>query len=98
MLPILQLYLRDAHGQVIGPGREDLLQVLWCPFDHEPEAMPRPVIFWRESSDVGDIALDPPSPALLQNGDYLPEPCVLHPEPVTEYPPTCFSQKPSTIS
>src|SRR5947209_16561271 len=43
MLPILQLYLRDAHGQVVSPSGENLLQVLWCPFDPEPESMPGPV-------------------------------------------------------
>lgn len=87
MVPVLQLYLGDAHGLVVGPGDADLLQILWCPFDHEPEMLPATHIRWRRADEVGAVMQEPPVPALIQNGDYLPEVCVVHPEPVTEYPP-----------
>ncbi|HTJ69553.1 MAG TPA: hypothetical protein VL551_18595 [Actinospica sp.] len=87
MLPILQLYLRDARGVVAGPEGADLLQVLWCPFDHGTEMMPRTNITWRRAADVRAVLHDAPVPALIQRGHYLPNVCVLHPEPVTEYPP-----------
>jgi hypothetical protein len=87
MLPILQLHLHDAHGVVTGPDGADLLQVLWCPFGHEPENVPRTSIYWRKAADVDQVLLDPPIPVVLEEEDFLPEPCILHPEPVTEYPP-----------
>jgi hypothetical protein len=71
---------------VVGPDGADLRQILWCLFDHAPEGMPRPAVFWRKSSDVRGVLPDPTVPALLRTGDYLPEPCVLHPETVAEYP------------
>src|SRR5438067_6270593 len=36
MLPVVQLYVRDIP--LLRPPRQaDLLQVLWCPFDHPPQ-------------------------------------------------------------
>ncbi|MFJ1751416.1 hypothetical protein [Kitasatospora sp. NPDC088134] len=87
MLPILQLYLRDAHGVVTGPPGADLLQVLWCPFGHEPDYVPATSIHWRTAATIHEILRNPPSPAIIEEEDFLPQPCVLHPEPVTEYPP-----------
>ena len=86
MLPVVQLYLRDAHGVVTGPDGADLLQVLWCPFNHDPEHMPTSHIRWRRSSDVVDRLLVQPEPSLIEEMGYLPEACAVHPEPVTEYP------------
>jgi hypothetical protein len=86
MIPILQLYLRDAHGVVSAPGGADLLQILWCPFDHEPQYLPAAAIRWRRSTDVTDPLSVQPEPTLIGRQYYLPTMCVLHPEPVTEYP------------
>ena len=86
MLPIVQLYLRDAHGIVTGPDGADLLQILWCPFNHDPDYMPTSRIHWRRSADVVDCLLIQPEPSLIEKKDYFPDPCVVHPEPVTEYP------------
>ncbi|MGW4687055.1 hypothetical protein ACWEPM_19440 [Streptomyces sp. NPDC004244] len=87
LIPLAQLYTRDipelrppAHGGA------DLLQVLWCPFDHPPEHyMPRTVLVWRSAAAVTEILTSPPEPPLVVE-EYLPEPCVLAPEQVTEYP------------
>ncbi len=64
-----------------------MLQVLWCPLDHDPEWMPAARVLWRSSALVDALLTDPPLPSDVTNyGEYVPEPCVLHPETVTEYP------------
>ncbi|MFI6650452.1 hypothetical protein ACIBI8_22895 [Streptomyces sp. NPDC050529] len=83
LLPVAQLYTRDVPFPC--PPDADLLQVLWCPFDHEM-AHPRTALFWRSSATVTVILDAPPQPPIVQDGWYLPEPCLLSPEQVTEYP------------
>jgi hypothetical protein len=86
MLPVAQLYARDVPD-LPAPAGTDLLQVLWCPFDHPPEAfMPRTALVWRSSAAVTRVLARPPEPSAVQYDGYLPEPCVLDPEQVTEYP------------
>lgn len=85
MLPVAQLYTRDIPD-LRPPGRSeaDLLQILWCPFNHP--AMPRTVLFWRSSAAVTDILTAPPEPSAVRSAGYVPEPCVLTPERITEFP------------
>lgn len=83
MLPLAQLYARDIPG-LPTPDGADMLQVLWCPFDHP--IMPRTALFWRSAATVTDILAAPPEPPAMQFDGYLPEPCLLHPEQITEYP------------
>ncbi|MFD4145370.1 hypothetical protein [Streptomyces goshikiensis] len=83
MLPVAQLYVRDVPD-LSPPEGKDLLQVLWCPFDHP--IMPRTLLFWRSAAAVTDILDSPPEPPAVQFDGYLPEPCVLEPEQITEYP------------
>jgi len=83
MLPVAQLYARDVPD-LRTPEGADLLQVLWCPFDHP--IMPRTVLFWRSAATITDILSTPPEPPAMQFDSYLPEPCLLNPEQVTEYP------------
>ena len=84
MIPVMQLFRRDVPG-FIGPDDSDLMQVLWCPIDHDwLEYCPRLVIKWRHRSEVGEIIASPPEPTVVRD-DYLPEPCVLHPEQVIEF-------------
>ncbi|MQM27954.1 hypothetical protein [Glycomyces albidus] len=88
LIPLAQLYYRDVPG-LPWPERYDLLQLLWCPRDHPDAETPYNPVFqvrWRSSRSVGAVLDDPPRP-LVCNGDYVPSPCVLHPEVVTEYPP-----------
>lgn len=61
MLPVAQLYVRDIPP-LRTPGRADLLQVLWCPFDHEPDDKPLTALFWRTAADVTDVLVAPPEP------------------------------------
>ncbi|AEW92466.1 MULTISPECIES: hypothetical protein [Streptomycetaceae] len=85
MLPVAQLYVRDVPLPVVPEGA-DLLQVLWCPFDHLPEPRPRTALFWRSAATVTEVLTAPPQSAAVQSEDYVPEPCLLDPEQVTEYP------------
>jgi len=86
LLPVAQLYARDIPGLPCPEGA-DLLQVLWCPLEHDPEWMPAATVVWRSSAAVGEALAEPPQPAdVSHHGGYVPEPCVLHPEVVTEYP------------
>ncbi|MFB7929167.1 hypothetical protein ACFC4C_08650 [Streptomyces sp. NPDC056039] len=85
LVPVAQLYASDVPGLPCPEGA-DLLQVLWCPFDHDPDYLPYTELRWRTAADVTAHLTDPPQPSVIGSADYLPEPCVLHPEPVTEYP------------
>ncbi|MEU6968146.1 hypothetical protein AB0A71_10445 [Kitasatospora aureofaciens] len=64
LVPVLQLFAADVPGLEF-PDGTDLLQVLWCPFDHEPGYVPRPEVFrWDGSrSDLEAAALRPGAPA-----------------------------------
>ncbi|MEV5549739.1 hypothetical protein AB0L35_27005 [Streptomyces sp. NPDC052309] len=84
LLPVAQLYARDVPFPC--PPDADLLQVLWCPFDHAEYAHPRTALFWRSTAGVTDVLDAPPEPPVIQSAHYLPEPCLLSPEQVTEYP------------
>ncbi|MCF3136873.1 hypothetical protein IPZ69_42490 [Streptomyces olivochromogenes] len=85
LLPLAQLFAREVSGLVMPEGR-DLLQVLWCPFDgHGSPPCPRVHLVWRTSADVGEILAEPACPAVVGDEDYVPEPCALAPEQVTEH-------------
>ncbi|MFC7892199.1 hypothetical protein [Streptomyces sp. NPDC057381] len=83
LLPVAQLYTRDVPLPFTPPGA-DLLQVLWCPFDHPTH--PRTAVFWRSEGTVTGILDEPPEPSAIKSQGYLPQPSVLAPERVTEYP------------
>ncbi|MFI5718180.1 hypothetical protein [Nocardia sp. NPDC051750] len=86
LLPVAQLYIRDIPG-LTGPAGTDLLQVLWCPLDHDEMCLPAAHLVWRDSGSVRDLLADPPEPLDVDHyGLYVPEPCIVHPEVVDEYP------------
>lgn len=84
LVPIVQVYQADAPS-VSFPSGCDLLQVLWCPFDHGEFCYPLPQVHWRGSRAVGPVKATPAAPADAPK-DYVPSPCVIHPEQVAEYP------------
>ncbi|MET9571178.1 hypothetical protein ACFYNW_04640 [Streptomyces virginiae] len=88
LLAVAQLYTRDVPDLAAGPDGCDLLQVLWCPFDlHGPTGHGMHVrLRWRRSAEVREVLAPQPAPARVGFDGYLPNPCVLHPERVTEYP------------
>ncbi|TKK81194.1 hypothetical protein FDA94_33540 [Herbidospora galbida] len=83
MMAVAQLFARDVPDLAC-PDGADLLQVLWCPFDHLG-GVPAVVLRWRRAADVVDVLADQPEPPVMESDYYLPEPCVLHPERVVEY-------------
>ncbi|UNO38814.1 DUF1963 domain-containing protein [Streptomyces sp. MST-110588] len=84
MVPVLQLYADDVP-ELPFPEGKDVLQVLWCPFDHQKDYMPRPQIHWRNRRATATEYATPPRPEGVRE-EYLPAPCVLHPERIVEYP------------
>ncbi|MEU6284137.1 DUF1963 domain-containing protein [Streptomyces sp. NPDC047028] len=84
LVPVLQLFAGDV-SELVFPDGTDVLQVLWCPFDHAQGYVPRPELFWWDSSRRDVERANPPRPAGARDA-YVPNPCVLHPERVTEYP------------
>ncbi|GAA3635444.1 hypothetical protein ACG5V6_07625 [Streptomyces chitinivorans] len=84
LLPVLQLYARDVPSLPCPPGA-DLLQVLWCSFEHGEDCMPGVRLRWRSAGAVTEVRRTPP-PTVVSEGESLPEPCLLNPEPVVEYP------------
>jgi hypothetical protein len=99
-MPVAQLYARDIPG-LPRPEGTDLLQVLWCPLDHEdlPYAsyVPNLRLRWRASTAVAEPLTAFPEPRVVTE-PYLVNPCAVHPEPVVDYPypdmlPEPLSQK-----
>ncbi|GHF05199.1 hypothetical protein [Streptomyces morookaense] len=67
MLPVAQLYVLDIP-LLLPPGQTDLLQALWCPFDHLPEPKPRTALFWWSATDVApDGSYEPAPEEFYQN-------------------------------
>jgi len=86
MVPLAQLYARDVPD-LPRPAGTDLLQVLWCTFIHDDtDYLPRVAVRWRAAADVTDPLVRQPEPEVIGDPDLLPEPCVVHPEVVTDYP------------
>ncbi|MFF0410558.1 DUF1963 domain-containing protein [Kitasatospora sp. NPDC004745] len=85
MVPVIQIHRKDVP-QLASPAGADLLQVLWCPFivDGCPTATPR--VIWRSSAAVGPVVAAAPSTVGTAPRDSIPAPCVVHPEPVVDYP------------
>jgi hypothetical protein len=92
LIGVLQLYALDLPDLPF-PEHTDLFQLLWCPNDHDaPWWGPCPVTVWRWAAEVADPLSAPPAPRFDDYWfaqDYVPLPCVLHPEPVVEYPHPC---------
>jgi hypothetical protein len=82
---VLQLLAGDVP-ELPFPAGTDVLQVLWCPFDHEPFSSPRPEVRWRRLADIGPRLTPVPAPDGESPPESVPSPCLLNPERVTEYP------------
>ncbi|MFI9363118.1 hypothetical protein ACIG5E_18995 [Kitasatospora sp. NPDC053057] len=92
---MLQVYARDVPWYDGFPAGTDILQILWCPFQHSYDSPTAPYngiagpwvqVRHRRSGDLGERHLTPPEPLAIGAPGYLPTPCLLRPEPVTEYP------------
>ncbi|MER5981944.1 hypothetical protein [Streptomyces sp. NPDC001787] len=90
LMALAQLFVRDVPALAeFAPGDTDLLQVLWCPFDEHRSIPCAPALrlVWRRAAQVTEVlAGRQPEPEVVEDEGYVPEPCVLHPEQVTDYP------------
>jgi hypothetical protein len=86
MVALAQLRAEDVPD-LPRPGGADLLQVLWCPFEHAQDRLWGPTVrlYWRREAEVTELLAEPPRGDVGRQG-YLPTPCRLHPERVVEYP------------
>jgi len=88
LVAVAQLRVTDIRD-LCPPGDADILQVLWCPNDHDIGAesyAPAVALRWRREANLAVVPDRPPSPTVVGETAYLPRPCVLHPEQVVEYP------------
>ncbi len=87
LVPVAQLHAADVPD-LRCPTGADVLQVLWCPNEHPSDIPSGPPVLlkWRTASSVVDPLDAPPAPVVVSDEGYLPRPCVLHPEQITEYP------------
>jgi hypothetical protein len=88
LVAVAQLRAADVPDLRPPPGT-DVLQVLWCPNDHDTGGgglAPAATVYWRREAEVPGVLCSPPAPASVGHRAYLPRPCVLHPEQVVEYP------------
>lgn len=83
LVPVLQLRVDDFPEIGFPPGK-DLLQVLWCPREHE-RCWAKPFLFWRQRQAVHDPLSEMPRDEMAYPR-YVPLPCRLFPERVTELP------------
>ncbi|MGW1657056.1 hypothetical protein [Streptomyces atratus] len=60
MVPVAQLYAADVPD-LPRPDGADLLQLLWCPFDHDEDYLPRTELRWRTAADVPTRSAPPRS-------------------------------------
>ncbi|MEU2021403.1 hypothetical protein ABZ565_04445 [Streptomyces sp. NPDC016469] len=93
MLPVVQVFRRDAPGQW-WPEGADVFQLLWCPNTHwdppfpQADASPVVEIRWRRAADLTPAPFRPPAPVRQEDDDYgfTPLPCLLTPIPLTDFP------------
>lgn len=85
LVPVAQLLAGDIPDLPF-PDAMDVLQVLWCPFDHDPWSAPRPELRWRRRADIGARIDAMPTAHPDANPEHVPDPCVIDPERVIEYP------------
>ncbi len=87
LVAVAQLRAADVPTLEPPPGT-DLLQVLWCPNDHDVDGGLAPVatLRWRAESTLPASAGEPAPKPAVSEARYLPHPCVLEPERVVEYP------------
>ncbi|MEU8777150.1 hypothetical protein [Streptomyces sp. NPDC048606] len=91
MVPVAQIHRTDAPGPWWPPGI-DLLQILWCPNAHwdpprrQADLSPVLEVRWRRAADVTEVLAEAPAPSRYDEDGYLPRPCSLAVEPVTDFP------------
>ncbi|MFE2914726.1 hypothetical protein ACFXI0_24330 [Kitasatospora indigofera] len=91
MVPVVQLFAADVPGPW-WPDGSDVLQILWCPNEHwdapphQADVSPVVMLRRRSSADVGAVIENPPAPLRHEEFGYLPQPCVIKPEHLVDFP------------
>ncbi|WP_181775855.1 YwqG family protein [Amycolatopsis pittospori] len=77
-------FFRDDFPELPFPEGTDVLQILFCPDEHDSPYHRGPAVrlVWRDSGEVGDIAEPPPVP----ESAVLPAPCLFEPCSIDELP------------
>jgi hypothetical protein len=86
LIPVAQLYARDVPGLPFPEGT-DVLQVLWLPLPDIEGCWPAVQLRWRAAAEVREVLAEPPEPAYVELDEHVPQPCVLQPERIREFPP-----------
>lgn len=89
MVSVAQFF-RDDFPELHFPEGTDVLQVLFCPLEHDSPHHRGPAVrlVWRDSGEVGDIADPPPAPEAAE-ATFRPVPCVFEPCSIDELPRVC---------
>jgi len=86
LTPALQIHKRDLpagyEGAISFKDQTDLLQVLWCPQDHDLDYDLHPRLYWRNADQLDGVL----EPKTIDEFGLVPRPCILIPEMVNEYP------------
>ncbi|MEW2493425.1 hypothetical protein AB0942_07720 [Streptomyces nodosus] len=91
MVPVVQVFKRDVPGPW-WPADADLMHLLWCPNEHwdppagQADISPVVELRWRRTADVDGSPVAPPSPPHHAEEGYLPEPCTVTGEALTDFP------------
>lgn len=88
MAPVVQFFHRDAPGLPFPDGAE-LLQILWCPGDHQGKLGPQPIARWRTAAQLDTAEESFPELNHVAWDNWRITPCDVHPEPLMEFPPIC---------
>ncbi len=90
LVPVAQLWASDVPDlprSVPGGPDFDLLQVLWCPVEHLRETHgPAVQVRRRRAADLPPELLTDPPQGDVERAGWVPVPCVLHPEQITDRP------------
>ncbi|MBD0691238.1 DUF1963 domain-containing protein [Streptomyces sp. CBMA123] len=87
-VPLALIHAEDAP-HLPWPDGTDLLQVLWCPNDHDDLQGeryyygPAVELHWQHAAALAPAT---PPPPLRSDEEYLPRPCALRPEQVLDLP------------
>ncbi|MFI9360755.1 DUF1963 domain-containing protein [Kitasatospora sp. NPDC053057] len=88
LIPLALIRAEDAP-HLPRPEGTDLLQVLWCPNDHDDIQGeryyygPAVELHWQRAAELAPAT---PPPPRLSEEEYLPQPCALRPEQLLDLP------------
>lgn len=84
LVAVLQIR-RDDVPEVEFAAGSDVLQLLWCPSSHPDLYAPAVTVKWWSSVELAPVEPPPPAPS-TDGANYVPRPCLVHPERVVEFP------------